>query len=310
MLVSNSEKRIRSGWRVLLQFILFFVVLVTAQLVQEPAAKTGNPVGYAAGSLVYLAGMVLVINALSRWIDRRPISDFGLHFDRVWWQDLGAGFCIGAFTLTAIAVIEIFLNWVEFSTVPHNPFGAAVIPAGLLALLNLTAIAFGEEITFRGYQVKNLAEGLRARIGEKGAIVVALLITSLLFGMVHLLNPNADFVSTLNVALAGALMGFGFIWTGKIALPLGLHIAWGFFEEYIFGYANSGQAPLSSLMTNTLTGPELWTGGLFGPEGGLLVSLLILVDVALVFLWIKRRNRWQGIHTELAVYQNGEETAV
>lgn len=308
-LVFNSEWRIRAGWRVLLQFVLFFVVLIAAQLLQEPAVKNGNPVGYAAGSLVYLAGMVLVIFALSRWIDRRPISDFGLHFDSLWWQDLAAGLCIGAFTLTTVAVIELSLGWVELSPVQRNPFNIAVIPAALLALLNLIAVAFGEEITFRSYQVKNLAEGFRKIAGERAAVMVAFGISSVLFGLAHLMNPNVGWLSVLNVVLAGLLMGLGFILTGSLAIPLGFHIAWGFFEEYVFGYANSGQVPLNSLMTNTLTGPELWTGGKFGPEGGLLVLLLILVDMALVFLWIKGRKRWQGIHTELAVYRNREGEA-
>jgi len=83
---------------------------------------------------------------------------------------------------------------------------------------------------------------------------------------------------------------------------LGIHIAWGYFEEFIFGYANSGQAPFNSLMQNTVTGPELWTGGAFGPEGGLLILLVLLLDIGLVKVWIKSRNQWKGIRVSLADY--------
>lgn len=306
----NSERRLHAGWRVLLQFILFFVVLIAAQLVQSPAAQTSNPLGYMAGSLVYLAGMFLVITTVSRWVDRREITDFGLRVDQGWWQDMAAGMAIGAFTLVAFAVIELTLGWVEFSTVPQNPFNVAVLPAGLLALLNLTAVAFGEEITFRGYQIKNLAEGFCKGMGERVAIVVALVLTSALFGMAHLLNPNAGLLSTFNVALAGLLMGLGFVLTGRLALPLGFHIAWGFFEEFVFGYANSGQIPANSLLQSSVTGPDLWTGGLFGPEGGLLILLFLVLDILLVVLYGKRGDRNPRIHTELAVYRKGGTSPV
>jgi membrane protease YdiL (CAAX protease family) len=246
--------------------------------------------------------MVIMLFVFSRYIDRRPMLDLGLRINREWWFDLAAGLVIGAFSLTAVALLENGLGWAEFKLIPQNSLNTPIFVTALLALLNLTAVGFGEELTFRGYQLTNLAEGYAKRAGRKKAIIIALSLTSAFFGVAHLLNPNAGLLPTLNITLAGLLFGLAYVWSGSLALPLGIHIAWGYFEEFIYGYANSGQAPFNSLMTNTVTGPELWTGGAFGPEGGLLILLLLLLDIGLVSIWINSRKRWKGIHVSLADY--------
>ncbi len=296
----SSEGRLRAGWRVLIQFMLFFLVLIAAQLVQSAGYRNGDAVSYAAGSLTYIAGMLIVIIGLSRYLDHRPVRDIGLCLNRVWWLDLTTGLVIGALTLGVVALVENKLGWAEFTLVPRNSLNTPLPVTALLALLNLVAIGFGEEMTFRGYQLTNLAESLGKRAGRKKAIIIAVFLTSAFFGIAHLLNPNAGLLPALNITLAGLLFGLAYAWSGSLALPLGIHISWGYFEEFIFGYANSGQVPFNSLMQNTVSGPAVWTGGAFGPEGGLLIMVALLVDISLVMFWLKNRKRWQGIHLNLA----------
>lgn len=296
----NSEGRARTGWRILLQFFLFFMVLAAAQLIQASGFRNGNPISYAAGSLAYIAGILLVTIVLSRYMDRRPVYEIGLRLNREWWFDLAAGLVIGAFTLGSVVFVEYTLGWAEFTAVPRNSLNAPLTVTALLAFLNLTAVGFGEELTFRGYQLTNLAEAFGKKAGLKKAVIIALLLTSAIFGVTHLLNPNAGLLPALNISLAGLLLGLAYIWSGSLALPLGIHITWGYFEEFVFGYANSGQEPFNSLLQNTVSGPALWTGGSFGPEGGLLILIAILADIGLLYLWLKSRKRWNGIHSRLA----------
>ncbi|BCY17167.1 hypothetical protein hrd7_10160 [Leptolinea sp. HRD-7] len=298
----SSEGRLRAGWRVLIQFFFFFMILIASQMVQSDGYRNGNAISYAAGSLTYIAGILFITFALSRYLDHRPVHEIGLRVNREWWLDLSAGLVIGAFTLGIVALLENCLGWAEFTFNPRNSLNTPLFVTALLALLNLTAVGFGEELTFRSYQLTNLAEAFGKKVGLKKAVIIALCLTSIFFGITHLLNPNASFLPALNIMLAGLLLGLAYVWSGNIALPLGIHITWGYFEEFIFGYANSGQIPVNSLWQNSVSGPTLWTGGSFGPEGGLLILLAILVDVGLVYFWLKNRKRWQGIHTNLAKY--------
>ena len=301
----NSEGRARAGWRILLQFFLFIMVLAAAQIIQAEGFRNGNAISYAAGSLTYIAGILMVTIILSRYLDHRSVYEIGLRLSREWWFDLAAGLAIGAFTLGAVAFVESSLGWAEFTAVPRNSLNAPLFVTALLAFLNLTAVGFGEELTFRGYQLSNLAEAFGKKAGLKKAVIIALLMTSSIFGVTHLLNPNASLLPALNISLAGLLLGLAYVWSGSLALPIGIHITWGYFEEFIFGYANSGQEPFNSLLQNTVSGPALWTGGSFGPEGGLLILIAILADISLLYLWLKSRKRWKGIHSRLAVFPKG-----
>lgn len=295
----STDGRPRAGWRVFMQFILFMVVLMTAQGIQDASLRAGDAVGYTAGSLVYIAGILLVMQLFSRFIDRRPLQGYGLLVNREWWLDLVAGLFIGAFTLCGVALAEKSLGWVEFTNVSRAAFSVPLLVTGLLSFLNLAAVGLGEELTFRGYQMTTFAEGFGRNSSSRKALILSLTVSSIFFGLVHLMNPNASFLPAVIITLAGLLLGLSYVWSGSLALPVGIHVAWGFFEEFVFGFANSGQAPANSLLQNTGSGPALWTGGTFGPEGGLLILILIAVDVLLVWLWtINRRgmreNKYNG----------------
>ena len=70
--------------------------------------------------------------------------------------------------------------------------------------------------------------------------------------------------------LLGAMLGVGLVYTGRLALPIGFHIAWNFFQGGVFGFPVSGGDQQVALLTVDDRGPALWTGGAYGPEGGLL----------------------------------------
>ena len=98
-------------------------------------------------------------------------------------------------------------------------------------------MGISEETVFRGYQLKNAAEGLNyASLGPRGAILPAWVLSSVFFAVLHADNPNATPVSTLNIALAGLMLGFGYVLTGELAIPIGLHITWNFFQGAVYGF--------------------------------------------------------------------------
>jgi hypothetical protein len=105
--------------------------------------------------------------------------------------------------------------------------------------------------------------------------------------------------------MTGIAFGTGFILTGELAIPIGLHIAWNFFQANVFGFPVSGlsyPAEIVTLFKTNNSGPEKWTGGVFGPEAGIFGLLAMLIGIFLTIIWIRFRRgiKFREIHAPLA----------
>jgi uncharacterized protein len=227
----------------------------------------------------------------TRWIDRRPLADLGLTLSRPFGQDAAAGFVLGALLMSFVFLLEWSLGWVRitgfFRSGSRLPFAVALL--GPLAAF--IAAGLSEELVTRGYLLRNLSESLRiGPVGPGAALVMGSLLSSAAFGLTHLQNPNATPVSTFNIALAGILLSCGYILTGRLGLSIGLHAAWNFFQCCAFGFPVSGLTLFrTSAIATSDAGPELWTGASFGPEGGLVGVLAILLGILLIGAWVQHR---------------------
>ena len=114
--------------------------------------------------------------------------------------------------------------------------------------------------------------------------------SSLIFGILHVTNPHATWISTIGITLAGLFLGFGYIRTHQLWLPIGLHIGWNFSEGVVFGFPVSGWTGFQ-ITNSTFTGPQLWTGGPFGPEAGLFVLPALLIGTVLIYLFTLPKYR-------------------
>jgi len=146
-----------------------------------------------------------------------------------------------------------------------------------------------EETLYRGYWIRNLSEGLRGpTIKTRWALALAILLPALVFAARHANNPHAT-TSTLNTMLAGGMFALGYLLTGELALPIGLHSAWNFLLGSVLGLPVSG-IHTPALMATAQRGSGVWTGGAYGPEGGLLGTLMFLVGSLLILAWTRRRG--------------------
>jgi hypothetical protein len=126
-------------------------------------------------------------------------------------------------------------------------------------------------------------------------------ISSALFALGHLGNPNTTWVSTLNIGLAGVFLALCFVLTGQLAVPIGLHITWNLFQASVFGFPVSGVTRIQTTVLATAeTGPDLWTGGPFGPEAGLVGVLAMLLGIAALLAWVRWRRGEVRLVTGLA----------
>lgn len=110
---------------------------------------------------------------------------------------------------------------------------------------------------------------------------MALLISSILFSLFHAANANIGIIALINIFVAGFLLGINYVFTRNIWFAVFLHFSWNFFQGPVFGYEVSG-TNMSSLLQQTLKGPDLLTGGDFGFEGSLVCLFLNLLTCALL----------------------------
>jgi hypothetical protein len=328
---NHAQHRLRAFWRLLIQAVLFLLGIlilgfaiglasvgvllatgqITADVTGEPAAFSsviaqiyGLPLIGLLTALVTLLAMWLTCWLAARFLDRRRFKDFGFHFNVTWWRDLGFGLVLGALLMVLIFVVEWAVGWVTItgtlqSQDPNVPFGVGIVEG----LIVFVCVGIYEELFSRGYQLRNLAEGLNFdSVGSRGALSLGYLFSSSAFGLLHLGNPSSSPISTFNLSLAGLFLGLGFVLTGELAIPIGLHITWNFFQGRVFGFPVSGLTSSLSFVAIQQGGPTLWTGGAFGPEAGLLGLLAMLLGSALIVGWV-RRTRGQVVwQTRLAQY--------
>ncbi len=330
-LLDSKERRIRALWRIVLTLLLYVItntgfslmagVAVMAFLPEEIDAVrlSGDQVAYEQALQEFflntpvtgiinivatLAGVLATIWLATRFLDRRPFANVGMQSDGRWWQDLLAGLGIGAAGVTASVVLLLISGSASLAATLTTSRPQVNLAMGMLEYtLLFIGVGIYEELIFRGYILKNLAEGLRLNIGNRTALLAAMVVSSALFGLVHLGNPNATPFSVISIFLAGIMLSLPYLWTGQIGLSIGLHITWNLFQGVIFGLPVSGTSVPESLLAFTDKGPEWLTGGAFGPEGGLVGLVGMAVIFGLVFLYVRKTRGEASLHTEINDYQ-------
>ncbi|MBA2559708.1 MAG: CPBP family intramembrane metalloprotease, partial [Propionibacteriales bacterium] len=235
---NHQEARLRASWRVL-------VIVVAASVVSTLLGGPGRRLlserfPYVYASLIESLALVVLVAVIlwlaARWLDRRRFADYGFHLGREWWLDLVFGLILGLVLVGGAYVLLLGTGWLRVAETFVSPQGLPFVAAMLADVLIVVGIAGWEEMVFRGYLVKNVAEGLSGGVlGAKWGTVVAVLIPGAFFGWLHATSANATVLSVVNVAIFGILFGVAYVLTGELALPLGLHLAWDFTQGFGFG---------------------------------------------------------------------------
>ena len=322
LFLEEGTGRPRALWRLLFQYLayrvlapLFVNLLAIAWLLARSGREigtsgeldasnlSGSPALALVGGIATLIGVLLGVWLAGRFLDRRPFADFGFHLSGRWWLDLCFGMALGALLMSAIFLVELGFGWITVtgalhSLVPGTPFALAI----LLPATAFLCVGVYEELLFRGYQLRNAAEGLNLPVvGPRNAVILAWVLSSAFFGYLHADNPNATLFSTFNVVLAGLMLGLGYVLTGELAIPIGLHITWNFFQGGVFGFPVSGLGPVgASFLSTDQGGPTFWTGGPFGPEAGLLGPAAMLLGSLLIALWVRLLGGRVAIYAPIA----------
>ena len=237
---------------------------------------------FAIGSALGLAlAMIIAYRLLVRWMEQRKADELG---PRAAPELTLAGIAAGALLFCLVFAV------LATKGVAHlgGFVGAAGVPHAIAVSL---AAAVGEEIVFRGVVFRLLEEGF--------GTLIALLVSAVLFGLLHAFNPGATVVSTAAIAVeAGLLLAAAYAATRSLWLPIGLHFGWNFTEGGLFGASVSG-GTAHGLFSSTFSGPPLWSGGAFGPEASIAAVGVSLVASAILLAIAVARGNWVGTRVRM-----------
>ncbi len=279
----NDEPRLHAGWRLLIQtiFLIFFTSCAFIPVAFAPRFASTVELLYL--QIAALFGTTLSIILARRFLDKRNFVSLGTKISGWAFLDLLMGIVITFFMMGLIFAIEWTAGWLSFDffawQVESLP---SVIIEILVVLLTLVLVGWNEELLSRGYHLQTLESGLNT--------VWAVLLSSGVFSILHLANPNTESVGFVaaGLFLAGIFLAFGYLRTRQLWLPIGLHIGWNFFEGVLFGFPVSG-LDYYHLTRISIHGPNLWTGGSFGPEAGLVLIPGLILGFAFVYIYTRGR---------------------
>lgn len=287
---SPGEARLRAGWRFLFQNLLLLLIgaclglpLFIILLVLDPTLLSSYPAlkpeQLLLTVIVETCAVTLSVFLARRFLDKRPIETLGLKLNVQSLFDVLTGLGIALLQMGLIYFLMSWLGWISFEGFAWqiDPL-SIVIKNTLLFFITFVLVGWNEELLSRGYHLQTIASGTNLFWG--------VVISSAVFGVLHIANPGATWVSTIGVFFAGAYLAYGYIRTKQLWLSIGLHIGWNFSEGVVFGFPVSG-LDIYALTRIKVQGPEAWTGGAFGPEAGLIVLPSLLLGVLLIYFYTK-----------------------
>jgi len=292
------DGKLHPAWRVALYLLVgfvgsFFVQFAVTLLYVLAAMVAGGDLGQISAELASsnipqwllvvleilgLGWVLLVTWAFRRWLDKAPLRDLGFAPARLGRETLW-GLGLGLASMLLILAAHLALGWADTHL---NASGLSITGTlGVTALVLVPAAAI-EEIIFRGYFLQTLENwpGWRP----------AAIISSLFFGLAHIFNPAFGFLPFVNIVLAGLLFALLYRLTRRLWLPIAYHFMWNFAQGPLFGFPVSGLG-FGTILKTEVHGPAVWTGGAFGPEGGLIVTGVLALLIVALGAWDKRQQK-------------------
>lgn len=255
--------------------VLGFILLVMMSLNSDVMTNyTGEPAKVVQHIMALAIAGIAVYLGFAYFVEQRVASELAL---QGMGRELGIGLFIGAGLYAACELILMALGIYRIDGL--NPL-SFMIPAIAMALSS----GIFEELLFRGV----LFRSVETWFGSWTALVVS----SLVFGLTHLLNPHGTLEGALFIAVeAGTLLGAAFMLTRRLWLSMGFHVAWNYTQSAIFSGVVSGNEPSQGLVRSTINGPDLLTGGNFGVESSVLALVLCTTTGIVMLIMAAKRGR-------------------
>jgi membrane protease YdiL (CAAX protease family) len=259
---------------IVIEAVVFIFIGGTLEASNVAKRMGMSPAGFFVFVLIDAVVLILVWKAFRRWVEGQRDHEFTLPGAG---QELGAGLLTGFVLFSLMTGMVALLGGIEivgtrpFAQTQFWEWAALAVASGLF-----------EETLFRGILLRHL-ERLVGTWWALGA-------TSILFGAVHMMNPDATWTGAICIMIeAGLLLGGAYLYTRRLWLAAGLHAAWNFTQAWVFSVPVSGTGQSIGILVTRRAGPEWLTGGDFGLEA----SLVAVVPAAILgafLLWKAHRR--------------------
>ncbi len=264
-------KRKIALWKWILIFVAALILGIIGYFLLMTVAQLGNnPILNVIGSFV----LILLYALFVMLLERQHADDLSI---KRLLPNLSLGLLIGCLFFVVVVGIMILVGCGSLIT------GSYTWNEQFVSLTLFLSVAVGEEIINRGI--------LFRFIDERWNVWAALIISSFIFGILHLPNDGATWWSCIAIAIeAGLLLGAAYKYSGSLWLPIGIHWAWNFVQGHVFGFSVSGNKLENSFFKTVTNGPDILTGGAFGAEASIIsVVVGLSVSIFFIYLFVKRR---------------------
>ena len=276
----TSAPRIKYGWlRAILFFISFFIFIAVFDLIgiaivssiseysfEEYISDTDLLMENKMMLLMMVSqlfGTLFTVWLFQKFVNRESFTSIGLEFSG-YKDDFVSGLLLGiGLIVLGFGTLYIF-NFLSVASIQFSLIDQ------LFYLSLFAVVSLNEEIAIRGYILQNLSSSFNKYI--------ALVLSSLVFMIMHIGNPNMSAVPLFNLFLAGLLLGVYCIHKNNLWFPIGAHITWNYFQGPVLGFEVSGN-DVDSIFIQSLSGSELITGGEFGFEGSIILTVLMIIGI-------------------------------
>jgi membrane protease YdiL (CAAX protease family) len=310
----NKEGKVHSGWKIAgmmgVTFLIFIIAstivgIIAGFLIMPKLVSSGeiNP-----DALVFTDSQMYLINTVSaflqeiimiavpiiiwKFIIKRSLSEMGLKPVLKHSKELLVGLALGAASMTVVFLSLILSGSSEVvSWKPH--FSSEQ----LVYLVLYIFVGFAEEIFSRGYMMSVMR--------QTKSISLIIFVPSIIFALLHSMNTGVGIIPYINLALVGVLFAVMYLRSGNLWMCIGYHITWNYFQGYVYGFKVSGQAA-DGIITTTAKKFSLLNGSAFGPEGGIFVTIIILVGLLFVYKYYKNSN-YDFLASENAMVKQPEQ---
>lgn len=273
--VFHNDSGLRAGWRIGIFVALFIGLTLAGQLTLSllppgPEEWLGLLVATAAA---LTAGVICITR-----LDGRPAGALGFPLRPAAARESLFGLIVGSLLIAAAVALLLLTGSAAFVAEAGGARSYLWTLGWQLAFFTLAAAV--EELLFRGYPFQALVDGIGAW--------PATLLASAAFALAHAGNPNVTEIGLANIFLAGVLLSIAYLRTRSLWFATGVHVGWNWMMATVFDLPVSGLTRFDTPLYDAIeTAPDWWSGGAFGPEAGLVGTLVLIGGM----LWLLRSRR-------------------